>query len=77
MRRDTLNTVTGWKTLDKLTLPFWSAYCAWQKWRLYRTIGAGDYHLGKRIFREVVINHPAFYDPTIEAERILEENNNL
>lgn len=72
MRRDTLNTVTGWKTLDKLTLPFWAVYCRYQKWRLYRHIGHGDTRQGEAIFKEA-LNH-SLYNPITEAQRILEEN---
>lgn len=70
--RDPLTTVTGWKWLDTLTLPFWSAYCAWQKWRLYRHIGHGDTQLGRQILAEA-LNDASLYDPVLEAHRILKE----
>lgn len=54
MKRDPYSTVTGWKWLDKLTLPFWVAYCKIQEWRFYRELGHGDAAEGRRVLRGAI-----------------------
>jgi hypothetical protein len=69
VKRDRLSTVTGWVWLDRLTSPFWIAYC-WASERLFfRHVGGGSAERGRRIVRDA-----AAYDPIDEAIRELFES---